>query len=144
MKQDPSGIDAVLKLAASQAEAGGCGSIMPAHILMALAVLSDSNKAANDGGSGSLHREFERLGIDTLVFRQGLRDLLKEAAAGTSNDVVHHLVRLENLLATAAGLARKSRMPMAPVHLLQAVFLGGERRETPVPDGQDDEIPYEL
>ena len=123
-----------LELAAQEARAGGFDQVTPAHVLIGLCRLSESETVGGD----LLRREFEALGLDTPQFRRRLRRLLGPGSAIGETDVIHRSPECRAVYQRARDAAAKGQThPL--VALLEATWselLGAGVRPSPsaIPD----------
>ncbi len=143
-------IQLALSLAASEAAAAGFAEITPAHLLIALCRLSES-EASGPLGTGELRREFEQLGVDPRRFRRRMRVLVGRAGGSGPPEVLHRSAACRALFEQARATALREGVKLGPSLLLRTALrglAGGGAPDAAAPrpamDAPDDAIPNEL
>lgn len=125
-----------MQLAAQEAVAAGYREITPAHLLIALARLSDPEASGQVNNAG-LCRELEHLGIEPRAFRRRLRALLGNGGSGPPNGVIHRTPLCRAVFALAQELASSRGAELALEHLLHATLCSLAWAGGPDADGAD-------
>lgn len=115
-------LEVALKLAAGEAASAGYAEITPAHLMIALARLSEPDLAPQVDGAG-LRSEFEQLGIDPRRFRRRLRALLGNGGMAPPAGGMHRSPECRAVFARAQAIAAQQAAPLGLVHLLQAALM---------------------
>ena len=115
-------LELVLRLAAQEAVAAGYREITPAHLLIALSRLSDSEPAAQVDNT-ALRNEFEQLGIEPRRFRRRLRALLGNGGAKQPEGAIHRSPECRAVFALAQAIASQLRVQLNLEHLLHATWV---------------------
>lgn len=137
-------LEALLGLAAQEAQAAKHTKIFPVHLLIALSRLSEQ------GGSGmpanELCEEFALLGIEPKKFRRRLRAILGPGRANEEPEGLHRSPACREIFQRAATRAAQEGVAVGPVHLLHEIFASLGPGEAPSSEAaeSDDGIPDEL
>jgi hypothetical protein len=115
-------LEVALQLAASEASAAGYGEITSAHLLVALARLSEPGLAPRVNAT-TLQGEFEQLGIDPRRFRRRLRALLGNGGEPPGIGGMHRSQECRAVFAAAQAIATQQAVPLGLEHLLHAVLI---------------------
>lgn len=122
-------LDAALRLSASEAASAAYPEITTAHLLIALARLSEPDVAGHVDGT-KLQREFDQLGIEPRRFRRRLRALLGRGAGPPPSGVLHRSPECKAVFEHAKLLAAEEGSSLGLQHLLLAALasLAGSSR----------------
>ena len=115
-------IELVLRLAAQEAIGSGYPEITPAHLLISLSRLGDSDEPLQINNN-LLKSEFDQLGIDPRRFRRRLRALLGNRGEKPPEGVIHRSPRCRGVFALAQAMASQQGVPVGLEHLLCATLV---------------------
>lgn len=142
-----------LKLAAQETIASGYREITPAHLLIGLSRLSDTEPLSPPvhKAAAAIRREFEALGIEPKTFRRRLRALLAHGGSKFDGEAIHRSIACKRVFAIGALMARQEGALLEPRHLLRAALIASslEPRDDPADPspagrGPDEDLPEEL
>lgn len=133
-------------LAAEEAVEAGWSQISTAHLLIALARLSEAADAPDRAAREELRAEFEHLGLEPRAFRRRLRALLGSRPRASNAGSMHRSAGLKAVFTSAQNQALEARARLTPVGLLRCAFasLGEDVGAAAVPSQGAEGIPTEL
>ena len=136
-------------MAANEAVAAGYAEITVAHLLIALAKVSDANGGTDSALSEPARREFEQLGIEPRRFRRRLRELSGTGGSQLRGGVLHRSAACKAVMSIADRLAAQAGVPVDAGLLVRAAFIawalpGGGSDDGSRTGQPAEEIPTEL